>query len=322
QLLCVLDGQQLAAALPHVHTIAGAQLRRRDVERPAVHLEMAMADQLARLAPRRGKAEPVHDVVEPALELLQQHGAGDPLAALRALEVVAELRLEHAVQPARPLLGTQLDAVVARLAAAGQPVLPGEDPAALVEGAVGDALRALEKELHALAPAQAAHRPALVGHYTRLRLGGRHPLCGMGVMSEIAVTSRPLACRLRMAASRPAPGPLTKISTERRPCSIALRAAPSAVTCAAKGVLLREPLKPCEPAEPQAITLPSGSVRLTIVLLKVASTCACPTAMFLRSRRRVRTAFFFLAIYLVTFLRRTPTVFLGPLRVRALVRVR
>src|SRR5207237_992018 len=40
----------------------------------------------------------------------------------------------------------------------------------------------------------------------------------------------------------------------------------------------------------------SGSVRLTIVLLNVASTCAWPTAMFLRSRRRVRTLFFFLAM--------------------------
>src|SRR5438477_11974606 len=105
---------------------------------------------------------------------------------------------------------------------------------------------------------------------------------------------------------------------------MALRAAASAVTCAANGVLLREPLKPCAPAEPQAMTLPCGSVRLTIVLLNVASTWAWPTAMFLRSRRRVRTVFFFFATpsYLVAFLRRTPTVFLGPRRVRALVLVR
>ena len=61
------------------------------------------------------------------------------------------------------------------------------------------------------------------------------------------------------------------------------------------------------------MTLPSGSVRLTIVLLNVASTCACPTAMFLRSRRRVRTTFFFFGHdYFVAFLRRTPTVFFGP----------
>ena len=48
-----------------------------------------------------------------------------------------------------------------------------------------------------------------------------------------------------------------------------LRAAESAVTWAAKGVLLREPLKPAPPADSHAITLPSLSVRETIVLLKL-----------------------------------------------------
>ncbi len=63
------------------------------------------------------------------------------------------------------------------------------------------------------------------------------------------------------------PGPLTKTSTFWRPWSIPLRAAESAVTCAANGVDLREPLKPAEPADSHAITLPSLSVRATIVLL-------------------------------------------------------
>ena len=45
-------------------------------------------------------------------------------------------------------------------------------------------------------------------------------------------------------------------------------AAASAVTCAANGVDLREPLKPAPPADSHAITLPSRSVSVTIVLLK------------------------------------------------------
>src|SRR5918998_5845662 len=98
----------------------------------------------------------------------------------------------------------------------------------------------------------------------------------------------PLAASERIAISRPAPGPLTNTSTERRPCSIALRAAPSAVTCAAYGVLLREPLKPEAPALAQAIVFPAGSVRLTIVLLNVDEMYAFPRGIFLRSRRRTR----------------------------------
>src|SRR5205085_2895232 len=88
--------------------------------------------------------------------------------------------------------------------------------------------------------------------------------------------------------SRPDPGPFTKTSTFCRPCSIPFRAHESAVTWAANGVDLREPLKPAEPADSHAITFPSLSVRDTIVLLNDVLMCACPTAMFFRTRRRVR----------------------------------
>ena len=67
-----------------------------------------------------------------------------------------------------------------------------------------------------------------------------------------------------------------------------LRAAESAVTWAAKGVLLREPLKPAEPAVSHAITLPCLSVRVTIVLLNDVLMWAFPTGTFFRARRRVR----------------------------------
>src|SRR6476469_7431634 len=67
-----------------------------------------------------------------------------------------------------------------------------------------------------------------------------------------------------------------------------LRAALSAVTCAANGVDLREPLNPAEPADSHAITFPSLSVRETIVLLNDVLLCAWPIAMFLWTRRRVR----------------------------------
>src|SRR4051812_29033949 len=126
------------------------------------------------------------------------------------------------------------------------------------------------------------------------------------------------------------------------PFSIARRAAPSALIAAAYGVLLREPLNPASPALPQEMTAPWSSVMVTIVLLNVAWICACPAGTFFRSRRRVLVARFRSAIGsgraprqlacrfrpassaagLGYFLRRTPTVFLGPRRCRALVLVR
>src|SRR6266851_1048063 len=112
----------------------------------------------------------------------------------------------------------------------------------------------------------------------------------MGVRSTMATTSSPAAWRERMAASRPAPGPRTKTLTWRIPCSIALRAALSAARPAAYGVLLREPLKPAAPEEPQVSTLPSGSVMVTMVLLKDDWMYALPRGTFLRSRRRTRAA--------------------------------
>src|SRR5271168_1978812 len=59
-----------------------------------------------------------------------------------------------------------------------------------------------------------------------------------------------------------------------------LRAAASAVTWAANGVDLREPLKPAPPADSHAITLPCTSVRDTIVLLNDVLMWAWPTGMF------------------------------------------
>src|SRR5437588_7182693 len=109
---------------------------------------------------------------------------------------------------------------------------------------------------------------SLRSRYTRRRLGARQPLCGMGVTSRIAVTFRPTVCSARSADSRPAPGPLTSTSSVRMPCSTAFFAASSAVTCAAYGVDLREPLKPSDPAADHDTALPLPSVIVTIVLWK------------------------------------------------------
>src|SRR5438876_401584 len=112
--------------------------------------------------------------------------------------------------------------------------------------------------------------------YTRLLFRGRHPLWGVGVTSLIEPTSMPAACNERIAVSRPEPGPFTSTSTLRTPCSWARRAACSAASCAAKGVDLREPLKPTLPADAHDRALPSMSVMVMIVLLKDDLMCATP----------------------------------------------
>src|SRR6266852_6988062 len=99
-----------------------------------------------------------------------------------------------------------------------------------------------------------------------------------------------------------------------------LRAAASAVTCAANGVDLREPLKPAPPADSQAMTLPVVSVSETIVLLNEVLMWACPIGMFFFGLRRPRARlgaggiYFFPAFFLPATCMR-----LGPFRVRALV---
>src|SRR5574341_1928580 len=106
----------------------------------------------------------------------------------------------------------------------------------------------------------------------------------MGVMSRMSVILSPAEASARRADSRPAPGPLTITLTVLRPCSMALAAASPAATWAAKGVDLRDPLKPLAPADDQAMTLPAVSVMVIMVLLKVAATWTTTVAMFFFTR--------------------------------------
>src|SRR6202165_1658633 len=87
----------------------------------------------------------------------------------------------------------------------------------------------------------------------------------------------------RTADSRPGPGPPTRTSTFFTPCSWAATPAFSAATCAANGVLLREPRKPQPPAVAHESVLPWRSVMVMIVLLKEACTCAIASSTFLRA---------------------------------------
>src|SRR6185312_13318295 len=223
----------------------------RDVDLLAVHHEVAVRHQLAGHVAALGEAGAEDDVVQAALEQLEHGLAGPAVLAGRLFVVAVELALQDAVDPAGLLLLPDLRQVVAFL---------GPVPAVLDRRVRPDldralrrvALSALEEELGLLPAAQLAVRACVSSHsvgissspQTRRRFGGRQPLCGTGVMSWIEPTSSPVACSDLMAVSRPEPGPLTKTSTLRMPCSIARRAAASAAIWAAYGVDLRDPLKP------------------------------------------------------------------------------
>ena len=72
-----------------------------------------------------------------------------------------------------------------------------------------------------------------VSFYTLLFLGGREPLCGIGVVSFIEIILKPLACKALKAVSLPDPGPFTSTDNIFIPTSKALTAAESAATWAA-----------------------------------------------------------------------------------------
>src|SRR6266571_4681376 len=249
----------------------------RDVDLVPVHREVAVGYQLAGHVAALGEARAEDDVVQAALEQLEHGLAGTAVLAGGLYVVAVELPLQDAVDPAGLLLLPDLRQVVAFLG----PV------AAVLTRRVGPdldralrrvALRALQEELGLLPAAELAVRACVSSHVslspqTRRRFGGRQPLCGTGVMSWIEPTSSPVACSDLMAVSRPDPGPLTKTSTLRMPCSIARRAAASAAICAAYGVDLRDPLNPTWPAEAHEITFPVGSVIETMVLLNVLLMC-------------------------------------------------
>src|SRR4029450_850646 len=89
--------------------------------------------------------------------------AGDALLGLRPLEVLAELALQHAVDPLGLLLLAQLHAEGGELAAV-EAVLARRIVAALDRALVGEAAGALQEELLAFAAAQAALRVTIACH--------------------------------------------------------------------------------------------------------------------------------------------------------------
>src|SRR5208283_5836484 len=269
---CLDDHLLGATRLGHADYTANLDQRRGNRDFPAVDLNMPVANHLARLRQRAGEAETIHHVVKPPLEQHQQVLAGNSVHPLSHLEAGRELRFHQTVDALDLLLFTQSNREF-RKTRARLTVRSGWIIAPLDRALVAVASLSLEEEFQSFAPAQSAYRTQIpchrrlrlfhsrVSHHftfhfslftasgdqTLRRFGGRHPLCGIGVTSLIEMTPSPAACSARTADSRPPPGPLTCTTTARIPTSEHLRAHASAAICAAKGVPLREPLKPTDP---------------------------------------------------------------------------
>ncbi len=145
-----------------------------------------MRDQLARFGTSGAEAHAIHDVVQTALEQLQQVLAGSALAAGSFLVVTAELTLQHTVDTAHFLLLAQLGAVVGQAATTLAVHTWRSFNVAL---GFERARTTLQEEISAFTTRQFALGTNITSHsllspdYTRRFFGGRHPLCGIGVTS-------------------------------------------------------------------------------------------------------------------------------------------
>ena len=139
---------------------------RGDIEAAAVDLDVAVDDELARLAAGRGEAEPEDDVVEPALEHPQQClPRGRLVVAPRPVDQAAHLLLADPVGDFQFLGLAQLQAVDAGRAAAAGAVLSGRCRAPALERGLATQLPlALEVERDSLPPLQLLHRSCVSAH--------------------------------------------------------------------------------------------------------------------------------------------------------------
>src|SRR5215210_3189338 len=158
------DHRVLTAALLDHDGLVGLDLVRGDADLAAVHQHVAVADELPRLGPRSREAEAVDDVVEPPLQHHQEVLAGDALAAVGLLEIVAELALEHAIDALDLLLLAELQAVAQRPTAAPRAVLARREVAPLDRALLFEAAVTLEKQLHPLPAAEPADGSRISGH--------------------------------------------------------------------------------------------------------------------------------------------------------------
>src|ERR1700733_2149142 len=157
-----LNAQLLARLLADLDHFPGLDLVRGNRHDVAADVDRLVRHQLARLGARCGKTHAVDDVVQPALQQLQQRLAGSAGAARRRLVVIAKLALEHAIHAAQLLLLAQLQTVVRQpLAPLALDAAGGHLQLALALERLG---AALEEQIRALAAGELAGWTEITRH--------------------------------------------------------------------------------------------------------------------------------------------------------------
>ncbi|VBB38624.1 membrane hypothetical protein [uncultured Spirochaetota bacterium] len=175
----VLYKVELLGLLDHRHLVARLYEEGRNGHPLAVHGDMAVIDQLARLGAGGGEMHSVDHVVQPALQENKKVLAGFSRHGQGFFESVPELGLHEAVGPFEGLLFPELGGVFRALAHSGLGSLSGGE-ALLVHGAlVAVAAIALQKKLFLLGAAKPAHWSDITCHFylPPIRCGGPCEAC-------------------------------------------------------------------------------------------------------------------------------------------------
>jgi len=168
---------------------------RRNVDTLAVYKDVSVCHQLSCKGSCRRKSHSVNHIVKSSLQKRDQIFSRVAFHSVGIFEEPSKLLLRDTVHILRLLLFTQLKSVLTDLRSA---------LAVLTRRVRSLVDRAFSCSIFSTGPLYRA----ISSPYTRLRLGGLHPLCGSGVISFRNSTRIPsVAPTLFTAVSRPLPGP-------------------------------------------------------------------------------------------------------------------
>src|SRR5260370_674879 len=89
------DHGEFLGFVANLNLVSGADLEGWDVHAMAVHVDVPVADDLPRLAPRRGESQAVDHVVQTPLQLLQEQLAGHTGLTRGFFGIITELVVWH-----------------------------------------------------------------------------------------------------------------------------------------------------------------------------------------------------------------------------------